>query len=95
MIKIVQGHLPKMFFECYVALAEMAAATAVSTAGGGDGRALQYRDLLLGHILMSKRLQLLEIREIFYTCCIPQVERERLAHEFLDLRLEGLLEARM
>ena len=39
--------------------------------------------------MMSIGLQLFVIGEIFYTHYIPRVERERLAREFLDLRLRG------
>ena len=38
---------------------------------------------------MSRGLQLLKTREIFFTHYIPRVERESRAHEFLDLRLRG------
>lgn len=85
------------FDERYATLAETATATAiaaVTAAGGGAGRAFQYRDLLLGHILMSRGLRLLGISEMFRTHYILRVERERLAHEFLDLRLQGFVRGR-
>lgn len=76
MIKIIRGQLPEMFgslktamveyfFERYATLAKttvVVATTAVSMTGGGVGRAFQYQDLFLGHILMSRGMQLLEIR---------------------------------
>ena len=74
------------FDERYAAIAETAAATTsatVSTAVGGAGWAFQYWDLLLGHILRSRGLQLLGIREMFCTHYIPWIERERLAQEFI------------
>ena len=67
--------------ERYVAIVETAATTAstvVTTAGGGAGRAFQYRDLLLGHILMSRGLQLSGIRKTICTRYISAGERERI-----------------
>ena len=87
----------EFFDDRYVAHSETAATTAnaaIIVAYVCAGKAFQYRDLLLGHVLMSRGLQLLGIREIFYTCYISQVKRESLAHEFLDLRLQGFARGR-
>ena len=82
MIRYIKTITIEYFDERYATVAETAVATAtsaVTTTGGGAVRTFQYRDLLLGHILMSRGLQLLGIREMFRTHYIRRVEQETLA----------------
>ena len=88
----IKTAMVEYFDKCYASIADTVIATTitvVTTTRGGAGRAFQYQDLLMEHILMSRGLQLLGTKEISCTCYILRVERESLAHEFLDLRLRG------